>query len=234
MFTDLPEQLKDTSSPLHACLLQLLQLLQSMHASVAFSSASAAENFMRILVRVAPLFSKQQQHIPEALSLLAGAHGVCSSNSSIAPKACLALLRFVKNCLPYSAVYTGLLLQHLLQQQCLEIPNTSTNSAATQHRMRVAAPPSCNSSSRQEPLALAAAADVYVHPRAFQVEQQLLLYEAAGVLLGCKQQAAAAAASSASTDGQNGTGATAKERVLLLHALLSKATAAFTPEMVSV
>lgn len=201
-----------------------------MHAFAAFSSAAAADNFMRVLVRIAPLFAKQQQYIPEALSLLAGPHGVCSSNTSIAPKACLALLRFVKNCLPYSASYTGLLLQHLLQQQCLDIPNGS----AGQQLMRAVTPPACGGSSRQEPLALSAAADVYVEPRAFQVEQQLLLYEAVGVLLGSKQQQqyVAAAASSTSTDGHNLAEARAKERVLLLHALLSKATAAFTSEMV--
>ncbi|KAL8438045.1 hypothetical protein ACSSS7_000504 [Eimeria intestinalis] len=233
---DLPERLKDTSSPLHACLLQLLQLLQSVHASAAFSSATAAENFMRVLVRVSPLFIKQQQHIPEALSLLAGPHGVCSSNSSIAPKACLALLRFVKNCLPHSAAYTQLLLQHLLQQQCLDVPSSSSSNNTAQRRTRPATPPSCNNSSRQEPLALAAAADVYVYPRAFQVEQQLLLYEAAGVLLGSKvqqQQHAGSVAFHASTNGSSNAAAAAKERLLLLHALLSKATAAFSSALVS-
>ncbi|KAL8273978.1 hypothetical protein Esti_002067 [Eimeria stiedai] len=238
---DLPERLKDTSSPLHACLLQLLQLLQSVHASAAFSSATAAENFMRVLVRVSPLFIKQQQYIPEALSLLAGPHGVCSSNSSTAPKACLALLRFVKNCLPHSAAYTGLLLQHLLQQQCLDVPSSSSNSSnkVAQRRMRPATPPSCGNSSRQEPLALAAAADVYVYPRAFQVEQQLLLYEASGVLLGSRvqqqqqqqQQHVGSVAFEASTNGSSCAAAGAKERLLLLHALLSKATAAFSSEM---
>ncbi|XP_026190654.1 uncharacterized protein LOC34621660 [Cyclospora cayetanensis] len=229
---DLPEKLKDTSNQLHTCLLQLLQLLHSLHEAAPLFSAAAAENFMRILVRVAPLFIKQQQHIPEALSLLAGQHGVCSSSYNIAPKACLALLRFVKNCLPYSAAYTGLLVQHLLQQQCLDIPSCSS-SATTQHRQRPATPPSCNNSSRQEPLALAAAADVYVHPRAFQVEQQLLLYEAAGVLLGSKLQqlSAAPAAAVGGAEGQSASAKAAQERVLLLHALLSKATAAFTSDI---
>ncbi|KAL8439496.1 hypothetical protein Efla_001427 [Eimeria flavescens] len=233
---DLQERLKDSSSPLHLCLLQLLQLLQSEHASAAFASPTAAESFMRFLVRVSPLFCKQQQHIPGALSLLAGPHGVCSSNRSIAPKACLALLRFVKNCLPHSASYTGLLLQHLLQQQCFDIPrgsSSSSSSTAAQRRVRPATPPSCSNSSRQEPLALAAAADVYVHPRAFQVEQQLLLYEAAGVLLGSRLHQAGAAGSEAAADGGSSAAAAAaaKERLLLLHALLAKATAAFSSEM---
>lgn len=220
---DLPEKLKDTSSQLHACLLQLLQLLHCMHECGDFSCGTAAENFMKVLVRIAPLLGKQeqQQHIPEALSLLAGPHGVCSSSTTVAPKACLALLRFVKNCLPYSAAYTGLLLQHLLQQQCLDIPrNSNSNGGPRQRRVRPAVSPSCGNSSRQEPLALAAAADVYVHPRAFQVEQQLLLFEAAGVLLGCKQQL------------HSRSGNSPQEQVLLLHALLAKATAAFTSEIV--
>lgn len=76
---------------------------------------------------------------------------------------------------------------------------------------------------------MAAAADVYVVPRAFQVEQQLLLYEAAGVLLGSKQQPQAAA----SRQVQGPALTNSEERVLLLHALLSKATAAFTTDMVS-
>lgn len=229
--SDLPEKLKHTTCPLYECLVQLLRLLQAVHASGSFSSAAAAENFMRVLVRVAPLFSKQQHHISEALSLLAGPKGVCSDDSHIAPKACLALLRFVKNCLPHCAAYTGLLLQHLLQQQCLDIPTSSCINSVAQQRMRVATPPSCSSGSRQEPLALAAAADVYVRPRAFQVEQQLLLYEAAGVLLGSKQQHNAGTVDV--SHGLNSAGENVGSRVLLLRALLSKATAAFTSGLVS-
>ncbi|CDJ31735.1 LOW QUALITY PROTEIN: uncharacterized protein EMH_0010070 [Eimeria mitis] len=223
-----------TAAALHACMRGLLvwdssrELYEGScaHSAAAWQAGAAAAHPRGAFASGRTSWSLQQQHHnraqAEALSLLAGPHGVCSSSTTIAPKACLALLRFVKNCLPYSAAYTGLLLQHLLQQQCLDIPrNSSSNGDFRQQRARPAVSPSCGNSSRQEPLALAAAADVYVLPRAFQVEQQLLLFEAAGVLLGCRQQL------------QGRTANAAQEHVVLLHALLAKATAAFTTQIPS-
>ncbi|CDJ36689.1 uncharacterized protein EMH_0093650 [Eimeria mitis] len=58
-------------------------------------------------------------------------------------------------------------------------------------------------------------------PGVAEVEQQLLLFEAAGVLLGCRQQL------------QGRTANAAQEHVVLLHALLAKATAAFTTQIPS-
>ncbi|EPT26510.1 hypothetical protein TGME49_214830 [Toxoplasma gondii ME49] len=235
---DMPRELKDQSQPLPTCLFTLLQT----EALFRFLPALAPPPSVRLLLlsvlgRFAPFFSHHPQFLPVALQLLLGPaflnlapetkHGGAQGAARlrrrlacVAGRSCLSLLRFLKSTQPQVSAFSLDILQALQTENCLQIPlpSPARGDAETENHTGAALVPN----------------------KLFSVDDQQLLFEAAGVLLGARHtgnQEPRTRSQAAETEGQAprlsdaGKAAaralTQAERMRLLHQLLQHLIPAF-------
>ncbi|PFH37072.1 hypothetical protein BESB_035300 [Besnoitia besnoiti] len=201
---DLSRDLKDLSHPLACCLLSLVQT----DALFRFSSASATPPpgvrilLLSVLVRFAPFFSHRPEFLPTALQFLLGpaclnipaaslSAGLPHKRgdslkkqqrrlSCVAGRSCLSLLRFLKNTQPQVNAFTVDILQVFQTEKCLDIPHPALRRSPSSPVF--AAFPSDGAAERE----LEKTGAARVPNKLFTVDDQQLLFEAAGVLLGSR------------------------------------------------
>ncbi|CBZ54762.1 conserved hypothetical protein [Neospora caninum Liverpool] len=254
---DLSREMKDLTHCLPACLLSLLQTNAVFRFS-ALPPPHVRLQLLAVLGRFAPFFSHHPEYLPTALQLLLGPAFLNLSPAALSPpepkrsgarlarlqrrlacvasRSCLSLLRFLKNTQPQVNAFTVDILHALQSENCLQIPLPSP-AALTLSRGAFEA-------ARDRASEVETTGAALVPNKLFSVDDQQLLFEAAGVLLGARNSGGAAQGlrgprAQPEADGQADgcapnpqkaeprRGLSQEEKIRLLHQLLQHLVPAF-------